>query len=78
MRFHFNFLTLTSVVILTLFINQNLNARTFKNAYVSFEMQDSWKCKLEQTEFVCRSEDVQESKEAVIILTAKEKGPTDK
>lgn len=52
-------------------------ARTFKNAYISFEMLDTWKCKLEQTEFVCRSEDLQESKEAVIILTAKEKGPTD-
>lgn len=52
-------------------------ARTFKNAYISFEMQDTWNCKLEQTEWVCRSEDPQEAKEAVIILTAKEKGPTD-
>lgn len=52
-------------------------ARTFKNAYISFEMPDTWNCKLEQTEWVCRSEDNQESKEAVIILTAKEKGPTD-
>ncbi len=52
-------------------------ARTFKNAYISFEMLDTWKCKLEQTEWVCRAEDPQESKEAVIILTAKEKGPTD-
>lgn len=52
-------------------------ARTFKNAYISFEMQDTWNCKLEQTEWVCRSEDPQEGKEAVIILTAKEKGPTD-
>lgn len=52
-------------------------ARTFKNAYISFEMLDTWKCKLEQTEWVCRAEDPQEAKEAVIILTAKEKGPTD-
>lgn len=56
---------------------QNIDARTFKNAYISFEMVDSWRCKLEQTEWVCRSEDPQESKEAVIILTAKERGPTD-
>lgn len=42
-------------------------ARTFKNAYISFEMLDTWKCKLEQTEWVCRAEDPQESKEAVII-----------
>lgn len=52
-------------------------SRTFKNAYISFEMQDNWACKLEQTEWVCRSEEPQEAKEAVIILTAKEKGPTD-
>ncbi len=51
--------------------------RTFKNAYISFEMLDNWDCRLEQTEWVCRSEDPQEAKEAVIILTAKEKGPTD-
>lgn len=61
----------------TLFSPNRTQARTFKNAYISFEMLDSWKCKLEQTEFVCRSEDPQESKEAVIIFTAKEKGPTD-
>lgn len=52
-------------------------SRTFKNAYISFEMLDNWKCNLEQTEWVCRAEDPQEAKEAVIILTAKEKGPTD-
>ena len=40
-------------------------------------MQDNWKCNLEQTEWVCRSDDPQEAKEAIIILTAKEKGPTD-
>lgn len=66
---------------LSLFIALSLSsfsqARTFKNAYISFEMQDTWNCKLEQTEWVCRSEDTQEGKEAVIILTAKEKGPTD-
>lgn len=52
-------------------------ARTFKNAYISFDIQDNWRCNLEQTEWVCRAEDPQEAKEAVIILTAKEKGPTD-
>ena len=52
-------------------------ARTFKNAYISFDMLDTWTCKLEQTEWVCRSEDPQEAKEAVIILTAKVKGPAD-
>lgn len=59
------------------FFALNAHSRTFKNAYISFEMQDNWKCNLEQTEWVCRAEDQQEAKEAIIILTAKEKGPTD-
>ncbi len=58
-------------------VSLSAESRTFKNAYISFEMQENWKCNLEQTEWVCRSEESQEAKEAVIILTAKEKGPTD-
>lgn len=68
------FLILTAVIYLNA---SKSEARTFKNAYISFEMQDNWACKLEQTEWVCRSEDPQEAKKAIIILTAKEKGPTD-
>lgn len=52
-------------------------AKVFRNAYISFEMPETWKCALEQTEWVCRSEQAKESKEAIIILTAKEVGPTD-
>jgi hypothetical protein len=52
-------------------------AKIFRNAYVSFELPESWKCVLEHTEWVCRSEIDKESKEAIIILTAKEVGPTD-
>lgn len=70
----FLFFTLFTVTFFTL---HNAQARTFKNAYISFEIQDNWKCKTEQSEWVCRSEDPQESKEAVIILTAKESGPGD-
>lgn len=54
------------------------HAKVFRNAYISFEMPDTWKCNLEQTEWVCRSEQTKESKEAIIILTAKEVGVTDK
>jgi LPXTG-motif cell wall-anchored protein len=52
-------------------------AKVFRNAYISFEMPETWKCNLEQTEWVCRSEQTKEAKEAIIILTAKEVGPTD-
>lgn len=55
----------------------NAQAKVFRNAYIAFEMPETWKCSLEQTEWVCRSEQAKESKEAIIILTAKEVGPTD-
>ncbi len=52
-------------------------AKVFRNNYISFEMPDTWRCNLEQTEWVCRSDSQKESKEAIVILTAKEVGPTD-
>lgn len=67
-------LVLTLAFILLTFQAQ---AKVFRNTYISFEMPDTWKCSLEQTEWVCRSEQSKESKEAIIILTAKEVGPTD-
>ncbi|MFN7262691.1 MAG: hypothetical protein ACK5UJ_02685 [Pseudobdellovibrionaceae bacterium] len=66
--------TLILAMILTTW---SADAKVFRNAYVSFELPDSWKCALQHTEWVCRSEQTKESKEAIIILTAKEVGPTD-
>jgi len=53
------------------------HAKVFRNAYIAFEMPESWKCNLEVTEWVCRADQGNEAKEAIIILTAKEVGPTD-
>lgn len=61
-----------------LFFHTPTHARTFKNAYISFEIKDDWKCVQESSEYVCRSEDPIKGKEAIIILTAKERGPDDK
>lgn len=58
-------------------ISLSAEAKIFRNAYIAFELPDTWKCNLEHTEWVCRSESDKESKEAIIILTAKEAGPTD-
>jgi hypothetical protein len=60
-----------------LFFSLSAQAKVFRNAYVAFELPDSWNCTLEHTEWVCRSEADKESKEAIIVLTAKETGPTD-
>lgn len=70
-----NYKFLTSLVFILL--SFSAQAKVFRNAYISFEMPETWKCNLEQTEWVCRSEQSKESKEAIIILTAKEVGPTD-
>ena len=55
----------------------NLSAKNFKNAYVSFDLPDNWQCHLEDTEWICRSQNKQEARQAIIILTAKEVGPVD-
>jgi hypothetical protein len=67
------FITSLAVILLSF----SAQAKVFRNAYIAFEMPETWKCNLEQTEWVCRSEQTKESKEAIIILTAKEVGPTD-
>ena len=65
------------IILSVFFTAQFSSAKVFKNAYVSFELPETWNCKLEHTEWVCRSEVAKEAKEATIILTAKEIGPVD-
>lgn len=60
----------------TLFSGSSSEAKTFRNAYVSFDLGEKWDCKPEQTEWVCRTSDPGLA-EAIIILTAKEVGPQD-
>ena len=52
-------------------------AKTFSNSYVSFELPPKWKCAREGTEYVCNHPDAQIKKQAVIIVTAKQVGPSD-
>lgn len=60
-----------------LLFSQLSHAKLFRNAYLSFELPPNWNCKLEKTEWVCVNKYSQRSKEAIIILTAKEVGPSD-
>lgn len=67
-----------AIVFLTILsLSTFVQAKVFRNAYIAFEMPDEWNCVLEQTEWVCRSNKMPDMKEAIIILTAKEVGPTD-
>ena len=65
------------LTLLVFFLSQVSHAKLFRNAYLSFELPPNWNCKLEQTEWVCVNKYSQRSKEAIIILTAKEVGPSD-
>lgn len=65
------------MALLTILLTSTAHAKVFRNAYISFELPNAWNCSLEQTEWVCRSENAKDAKEAIIILTAKEVGPTD-
>ena len=77
-RFGLGKLALVTFMLLTLgAVSENADAAVFRNAYVSFELPSKWKCILEETEWVCRSQFSQQAKEAIIILTAKEVGPQD-
>lgn len=68
---------LTAFVLAPILMAIPAEAKVFRNAYIAFEMPETWKCNLEVTEWVCRASEGKESKEAVIILTAKEVGPSD-
>jgi len=69
---HLSFLFLAALL-----LSSSAYAKRFRNAYVSFELPPNWTCNLEGTEWVCVNEFSAKAKEAIIILTAKEAGPTD-
>ena len=71
---------LGALVLALLVVPQMSGAKTIRTSYVSFEIPDKWDCALETTEWVCRTGSVTpgvDSREAIIIFTAKEVGPQD-
>lgn len=66
-----------SLLVALIFVCGAAHAKRFRNAYVSFELPPNWNCKLEGSEWVCENDYSAKTKEAIIILTAKEVGPTD-
>jgi hypothetical protein len=65
------------ILAVTLAIGHSASAKRFRNAYVSFDLPPNWDCKLEGAEWVCENNYSKKQKEAIIILTAKEVGPSD-
>ena len=68
---------LRSLLLFALLACGTAHAKRFRNAYVSFELPPNWDCKLEGSEWVCENNFAGKTKEAIIILTAKEVGPSD-
>src|SRR3954470_513057 len=68
---------LRSLLLFALLACGTAHAKRFRNAYVSFELPPNWNCKLEGSEWVCENDFAGKTKEAIVILTAKEVGPTD-
>lgn len=60
-----------------LFFALEASAELFSNSYVSFQLPPRWKCEQEATEWICRSTNKDEAKQAIIVLTAKEVGAND-
>jgi len=55
-----------------------IQAKSFANTYVSFDIPDDWQCSLEETEYVCKPPAGPDGKYSmIVILTAKEVGPLD-
>ena len=53
-------------------------AEQFTNSYMTFELPTGWACRLEGTEWVCSDTSEREGSSAIIIMSAKEEGPTDR
>ncbi len=68
------------VAVCGLILSLPCEAKRFRNSYISFELPPNWECQLEGTEWVCIHQYTAKSNkpnEAIIILTAKEVGPSD-
>lgn len=62
----------------TLFLlSTSAHAKLFSNSYVSFELPTNWTCNQEGYEHICVNKFSKKEKEAIIVLTAKKRGPQD-
>ncbi len=61
--------------LLLMFSAANVQAKTFANQFIEFQLPDKWECQLDGTEWVCQSTDEQKKRDAIIVLAAKIKKP---
>lgn len=54
-----------------------VSAKKFSNNYIEFDMPDNWLCRAEGGQYVCQPASPVQSKEAIVVMAAKHKGPDD-
>jgi hypothetical protein len=62
---------------LILMIATTARAKSFQNAYASFDLPDNWHCGQEGVAWICTPSSAVDTREALIVITAKVAGPED-
>ena len=66
------------IPVLFIIFSISVTAKKFATDYVSFDLLNNWHCHPEGTEWICANKlNRKKASEAMIILTAKQKGPSD-
>jgi hypothetical protein len=55
----------------------SVHAGEFANRFIRFTAPSGWRCDLSGTEWVCQQKDNERSKQAIIVIAAKEQGDSD-
>lgn len=71
------FKTLMLVAASLSLLSFDVSAKKFANNYIEFDMPDNWLCRAEGGQYVCQPASPVQSKEAIVVMAAKHKGPDD-
>jgi len=71
------FKTLMLVTASLCLLSFGASAQKFSNNYIEFDMPDNWLCRAEGGQYVCQPASPVQSKEAIVVMAAKHKGPDD-
>ena len=74
MKFKTLVLVTTSLLLL---LSVDVSAKPFSNNYITFDMPDTWLCRAEGGQYICQPSSPNQSKEAIVVMAAKIKGPDD-
>jgi hypothetical protein len=60
-----------ALLLLVAVLPLQVQAKTFANQFIEFQLPEKWECQLDGTEWVCQSTDEQKKRDAIIVLAAK-------